>query len=178
MKKDLHIKFEELEKSRIALFNQLDSLSEQEINFKNDPSKWSVVQIIFHLVKSEQLTVIAFSRNLEKTEKLRNSGIMGFFRHISLSIALKSSFRFKAPRMLSNMPDKYDIQELKNKWNTIRNNFSEALEKLPEPIVNKATFKHPLAGWLNSNQMLDFLNNHFDHHKRQIQNLIEVQKQN
>ena len=80
MKKDLHVKFEELEKSRIALFNQLDSLSEQEINFKNDPSKWSVVQIIFHLVKSEQLTVIAFSRNLEKTEKLKNSGNNGVFQ--------------------------------------------------------------------------------------------------
>jgi len=178
MKKDLYIKFEELEKSRVALFKQLDGLNDKEINFKNDPAKWSVVQIIFHLVKSEQLTVIAFNRNLEKTQKLKNSGIMGFFRHISLSIALKSSLKFKAPRMLSNMPDKYDIQELKNKWDTIRNNFSEVLEKLPESIGNKATFKHPLAGWLNSNQMLDFLKNHFDHHNRQIQNLMEVQKQN
>jgi hypothetical protein len=176
MKQDLSIKFEELEKSRIALFKKLDGLSKKEINFKKDPSKWSVTQIIFHLVKSEQLTCIAFRKNLEKTEKLNNSGILGFFRHVSLSLALKSSFKFKAPRMLTNMPDEYDIQELKNKWNTIRNNFGEALEKLPESIGNKATFKHPLAGWLNSNQMLDFLKNHFDHHYRQIQNLIEVQK--
>lgn len=178
MRNNFRIKFDAIEKSRRDLYGRLDHLNENEIIFKLAPNKWSITQIIFHLVKSEQLTFIGFSRNVEKRENLKNSGIAGYARYIALSIALKSHFKFKAPALVSNMPEKYDIQELKNKWNTIRSNFGKTLEEFPETLENKEIFKHPIAGWLNAGQMLDFLNDHFDHHNRQIQNLIDIQRQN
>ena len=100
---------------------------------------------------------------------------MEFSRSMALGLALKSPFKFKAPPMLTNMPEKYDIKELKAKWDTIRKNFSVTLENFPGELLNKAVFEHPKVGWLNISQTLDFLQDHFDHHKKQVLKLEELQ---
>lgn len=178
MNKNLETKFGELEKRRTELFGRLENLTEENLSYRIKADKWSITQIIFHLVKSEQLTLVAFNKNIADGGKLKKSGMMGKARHLGLSLALKSSLKFKAPEMLSNMPEKYDAKELDKKWGTIRKNFSESLDKVPDSMLDRAVFNHPKAGWLSAEQMVDFLGDHFDHHYRQIINLIDLQRIN
>lgn len=178
MNKSLEIKFGELEKRRAGLSGQLEILAEDKLGYRVKPDKWSINQIVFHLIKSEQLTLVSFNKNMTDEEKLKKSGIMGKTMHLGLSLALKSSFKFKAPEMLSGTQERHDIKGLMKKWDTIRKNFAESLGKFPDSMFDRAVFKHPKAGWLNVEQMLDFLRDHFDHHNRQIKNLIDLQDNN
>lgn len=173
MVKPIKLKIDKLEKSRKDLFSELENQDESALIFKIDKNKWSSIQICFHLVKSEQLTLIALNKNFDKRENLKNCGAAGFFRSSALSLALKSGIKFKAPALLSNMPESYDFSELKKKWESIRISLEKYINNFPEELLNKAIFKHPIAGWLNLNQTVNFLQDHFDHHKAQVTKLLE-----
>lgn len=166
------LKLNKLENSRINLFNELDGLQPEVLTYKSNGEKWSISQVIYHLVKSEQLTSIAITKTLSQKNKLVNAGISSTISSIVLNAALKTRLKFKAPPITTNMPDIIDFQELKKKWETIRNNYKQHVENYPVDYSNKKIFKHPRAGWLTMEQTLDFLQNHFDHHKAQIKNLI------
>ena len=62
------------------------------------------------------------------------------------------------------------------KWGTIRSSLKEYIDKFPKEYLDKEIFKHPIAGWLNLLQTINFLQNHFDHHKLQILKRIEEYK--
>lgn len=170
--KPIKLKFDKLEKSRKDFFSELENQDESALTFKIDKNKWSSIQICFHLVKSEQLTLLALNKNFEKRENLKNCGATGFFRYSALFLALKSGLKFKAPALLGNMPESYDFSELKKKWETIRISMEKYLNNFPEDLIKKEIFKHPIAGWLNLNQTLGFLQDHFDHHKVQVTKLL------
>jgi hypothetical protein len=172
----LSSKFDNLEKSRKDLTAYLQTVDKNGLTFKINQNKWSTIQICFHVVKSEQLTILSLYKNLELKDQLRDSGITTSIRNISLSLVLKSNFKVKAPAIVANMPEDYDLTELMKKWETIRISLKNFLDNFPEQYLNKEIFKHPYAGWLNLFQALKFLQNHFDHHEAKVIKLIEVYK--
>ena len=169
----LKSKFEKLELSRINLTTLFNSIDEQALTFKSNPEKWSIVQICFHVIKSEQLTVLVLNKNLQLKDDLKKSGFLGIIRDHSLRFALKSKIKFRAPAIVANPPETYDFQELMKKWETIRISLKTYLDNFPEKYLQKEINKHPIAGWLNLPQTLNFLQNHFDHHKLQIEKRIK-----
>lgn len=176
MDKQLINKFNELEKDRLSLCGQVKSLSDAERNFRLNSDKWSVIQTLLHIVKSEQLTAISIAKNIENKKKLKTRNLGAAVRSRFLSVALKTPFKFKAPPLLANMPENYDHLELIKKWENVRNNFNKIITETSGAVEDKMIFNHPKAGWLDLNQTLLFLKDHFDHHNRQIQNLIRHQK--
>ena len=168
----LKIKFDKLEDSRITLVSFLNSQSKPALIFKVDKDKWSPLQVCFHVIKSEQLTLLALNKSNQSKENLKKSGLAGIIRDVSLRFVLK----FKAPAMVANIPEDYDFTELRKKWETIRSSLKEYIDKFPKEYLDKEIFKHPIAGWINLSQTLNFLQNHFDHHKVQILKRIEEHK--
>jgi DinB superfamily len=169
-------KFNNLEKSRTNLTAYLQAVDKNCLTFKINESKWSAIQICFHVIKSEQVTILSLNKNLQLKDNLKNSSVITLIRGASLSFVLKSNFKVKAPAIVANMPEDYDLTELMKKWETIRISLKDFLDNFPEQYLNKEIFKHPYAGWLNLFQTLKFLQNHFNHHRIQIINLIEEYK--
>jgi DinB superfamily len=169
-------KFESLEKSRSDLTTYLHSVEVNALSFKINENKWSTIQLCFHVIKSEQLTIFSLNKNLKSKDKLRKSGSAAIVRNALLSFVLKSKIKIKAPALVANMPEDYDFKELMGKWEIIRSSLKEFLDYFPKQYLNKEIFRHPYAGWLNISQTLNFLQNHFDHHKVQIIKLIEEYK--
>ena len=159
-----------LEANRNELFNLLEKLDEKQLNYRPAEDKWSITQIVFHLVKAEQLSVISINKEMKKTTQ-QKAGISALVRASLLKYSLKSSLKFKAPPILGKMPESYDINELKTKWVTIRNKLNIALGEVNIDAGNKYMFTHPYAGRLNIHQTMDFLVEHFNHHYRQIKKL-------
>ena len=172
MSNEYSLKFNNLEDTRLDLFNKLEALKPEVLTYKTNDNKWSADQTIFHLVKSEQLTSIAINRLLNQKDKLQNAGFTDLVRSKVLNIALRSKLKFKAPAATTTMPDKIDFKELKEKWETVRNSIKQIVEDYPIDFSNKRIMNHPKAGWLTMGQTLDFLQNHFDHHRTQIEDLI------
>ena len=156
-----------LEDKRKKLYDLLEELDEKQLNSRPAEDKWSITQIIFHLVKAEQLSVISINKEIRNTE-YRKAGISALVRSSLLKYALMSPLKFKAPAILGNMPAEYDIEELKTKWVTVRNKLNSALGEVDKELGKKYLFTHPYAGKLNIYQTMDFLLQHFNHHNRQI----------
>ena len=171
---NLKIKFHKLESSRIDLVSLLEIQSKQALTFKVDEKTWSPLQVCFHDIKSEQLTLLSLNKNLQQKDNLKRSSFAGIIRDASLNFALKSKIKFKAPPLVANMPEEYDFAELMKKWGTIRSSLKEYLDNFPEQYSDRAIFKHPIVGWMNLSQTLNFLQSHFDHHKLQIEKRIEI----
>jgi uncharacterized damage-inducible protein DinB len=164
-----------LEDKRKKLYDLLEELDEEQLNFRPAEDKWSITQIIFHLVKAEQLTVISINKEMRNADN-HKAGISAFIRSSLLKYALMSSLKFKAPAIMGNIPKEYDINELKTKWVTVRNKLDTALGEVDTKLGKKYLFTHPYAGKLNIYQTMDFLVNHFNHHNRQIVRLAKEGK--
>lgn len=130
----------------------------------------------FHIIKSEQITLLALNKNLQSKDNLKKSGSVGIVRDILLSFALKSKIKFKAPPLVANIPEDYSFTDLMKKWETVRSTFNEYIDNFPNEYLDKEILKHPIAGWLNLAQTLNFLQNHFDHHKVQILKRVKEYK--
>src|SRR5512146_1648812 len=122
----LKSKFLILEKNREKLYDKLEKLDEKQLNYRPSEYKWSIVQIVFHLVKTEQLSVISINKEIKNT-KSRKAGLSAFLRSTLLKYSLISPLKFKAPPILGNMPKEYSINELKTKWSTVRIKLHNAL---------------------------------------------------
>jgi hypothetical protein len=169
-------KLDNLEKSKKDLTTFLQAVDRNALTFKMNETKWSTIQICFHVIKSEQLTTLSLNKNLQLKDNLKKSGFISLVRDASLGLVLKSKIKLKAPAIVAKMPDNYDFEELMKKWETIRVSLKNYLDNFPENYLRKEIYKHPIAGWLNLSQTLNFLQNHFDHHKVQIIKLIEEYK--
>ena len=157
-----------LESSRLNLISFLDDQDKKALTFKVDKDKWSPLQICFHVIKSEQLTFLTLNKNLQLKDNLKKSGFADIIRDASLSFILKSKIKIKAPALVAKPPENYDLPELIKKWETIRTSIKNYLEVFPEKYLKREIFNHPIVGWLNLAQTLNFLQNHLDHHVRQI----------
>jgi DinB superfamily len=167
----LQNKYELLEKEREELFSILKKMNHDHLNLKPASNKWSVTQIVFHLVKAEHLSLISAEGILKKREKLTTAGFGAKIRSSILNISLKSPLKFKAPQIMKKVPDTYDIEQLKKKWITLRLELKKLIDEFDDKNLDKNIFRHPYAGWLNFLQTLDFLHEHFNHHLRQIEKI-------
>jgi hypothetical protein len=168
----LQNKFLLLEKNREKLYDELEKLDEKQLNYRPAEYKWSIVQIVFHLVKAEQLSVISINKQV-KNSNGRKAGLAAFFRSSLLRYSLMSPLKFKAPAILGNMAKEYDINELKTKWLNVRNKLHNALGEVNNELGKNYIFEHPYAGKFNIYQTMDFLVQHFNHHYRQIRKLAQ-----
>ena len=172
----LSSKFDNLEKSRNDLITYLQGVDKNSLTFKINENKWSTIQICLHVIKAEQLTTLSLNKNLQLKNNLKKSGFTSLIMDALLSFALKSKIKFKAPAIVAKIPDNKDFNELIKKWNAIRVSLKNYVDNFPEDYLRKVIYQHPVAGWLNLSQTLNFLQNHFDHHTPQIIKLIESYK--
>lgn len=162
------LKYDKLEKNRIELFSQLENVNSSLLIKKPTKEKWSIIQILYHLLRSEQLSIISIKHTIAKEKNIKKSNILSYFRGLSLSLALSTSLKFKAPQNAAEIPDNGNLNELKIKWDKVRKNLLEIIETTDEKILKSDIFSHPIAGKMNLNAAINFMHSHFNHHKKQI----------
>jgi len=130
--------------------------------------KWSPSQVLNHLYTSEFGTVNYLKKKIHSND-IPSSGIRGFIASKILSSALKNQKKkYKAPKVLGEMPDKPDFESIQEEYLKVRKELRSVLGEFDKSMARKAYFKHPVAGRLNIYQTLSFLENHFKRHQEQI----------
>ena len=169
MNPKLEIKYLSLEKSRNRLLDELEGLDDDLLNTAPAADKWSINQILYHLIESERLTAAYMQKKLQQEETLGTAGTANAIKSVLLKLALLSGRKYKAPAVVATVPEKAMLQKLRQQWDTSRYQLEDVLNEIPTHLLSKCLFKHPYAGPLTATQALTFLQDHFVHHERQIQ---------
>jgi uncharacterized damage-inducible protein DinB len=165
--------FDDLEVQREELLHELKQLSAEALQ-KHPPEKWSIAQVLAHLIVSEQLSIAYLNKKMLGIESTVNTGLKEEFKMIALIISQRLPFKFKAPRMVVDKTPVYEnIDQLITVWETTRSELKMVLEKFQDNQMKRKIYKHPVAGMLNIQQALRFFGEHIAHHTPQVKNLLK-----
>lgn len=171
----LQKQFDALEKQRLQLLREVSDCPIELLNKNPQADKWSINQIIQHLILAEELSQKSIKAKL-LTGNFETAGMMTHVRTLLLKVFLRSSVKFKAPVAVSKIPENLALVELNQKWEQSRRQLNELLESIPQSLLNKYIFKHPVAGKMNLHGGLAFMQEHVRRHAQQIKRIIVAQK--
>ncbi len=166
--------FEGLEAERNATENRFSSLVPGHWNFSPRPGKWSIAQVLTHIVTSEQLSLGYMKKKAQGVEQAKNSGLWESLKLFILIISQRlPMLKFKAPRVVvERTPPALPQRELFETWQKSRADLKHFLEGISEAHTRKLIYKHPVAGRLDARQALIFFGEHIRHHRPQLMRLL------
>ena len=165
--------FDELERQRIDILNHVKELPADKLNYA-PPGKWSINQILMHLLVAEQLSVLYMKKKSLGIDQVKNAGVTAALRSGVLKLSQRiPAIKFKAPKVvLDHTPQALPLNELTVKWETHRQKLKEFLESIEEKNKKKLIYKHVIAGRLDARQAMVFFREHINHHWPQIKRLL------
>jgi hypothetical protein len=164
---------EKLELTRRQLVNELILLDDRVLHFRPANHKWSILQIIFHLNHSEKASIQYIFKKSQGGASVPKATWVSFFRSKLLAVALRH-FTWKKPSILPDPPEQINTAEMLKEWGETRLLMQEVLRQLPLDMQRRQIYRHPIAGRMNVSQALSFMQDHFDHHLRQIRERISA----
>lgn len=173
MNTKLENKLSELQNTKAELLGELKTRSKEKLEKSPAPGKWSAAQVIYHLNKAESQSVIYVSKKMKDINNLKRTGFIEWVKITIVNLVLTSPIKYKAPvNVLGEVPEHVDYDAIIAEWNETRKQLVQLLTTFPEGMLDKNVFKQPAAGRLNIYQMLDFMQAHFNRHRKQIERAI------
>ncbi|UTW65691.1 DinB family protein [bacterium SCSIO 12643] len=163
-----------LESQRISLVNKLNNLDPVKLEFSEGAQRWSILNVVEHLVLSEESSVNYALKKIQEIESLKGVSFKSRVYSLILSTVLKFNLKFKAPEVAKPGVNPVTLDELNARWEATRVQLYNLSAESPD-VLNKGILKHPFVGKMNFNQMLQFFEAHFEHHIVQINRLVEMQ---
>ncbi len=165
--------FDTLETQRAELLGFVKGISMETAN-KSPQGKWSIAQVISHLIASEQLSVRYLNKKILGIDTAPKTGLPEELKMITLIISQRLPFKFKAPNVIVQNTAVYENPEqLTSAWEKTRSDLKAVLEKFDDNQINRKVFKHPVAGMLNIQHALKFFREHIIHHTPQVKKLLK-----
>lgn len=152
------------------LLQDLKDYSNERLNENPDENSWSVVQVLSHLYLAEKASFAYIKKKVQYSDGLSQTDLGAKARSLLLKFYLKTPFKFKAPKMVDTAGEEaMNYWELARNYDQLRKDLLVFLEgELPEELLNKQLYKHPVAGRTDLMGMLGFFDQHFQRHKKQI----------
>jgi uncharacterized damage-inducible protein DinB len=164
--------FDSLETQRKNLLVLISSLSTEQLN-AHPEGKWSIAQLLSHLISSERLSVSYMNKKILGIQEAADTGLKEELIMILVKVSQRLPLKFKAPKVLAeNTITYHTAEELSEAWEKIRMELKEVLGRFEEDQLKRKVYKHPVAGMLNSKQALQFFREHINHHTPQIKKLL------
>jgi len=160
--------FDNIEIQRHSLLSELKNMPAEKLNH-HSPDKWSINQIVSHLISAEQLSVRYIGKKILGIEQATDTGLYEELKMLLLKASQRLPFKFKAPKkVIENTPDERDILQLEAQWDSVRKELKEVLEQFSEHQIKREIYRHVRVGMLNIQHALKFFREHVIHHAPQI----------
>lgn len=164
--------FEKLEVQRTSLLGEIKQLSPDILN-KHLPGKWSISQILAHLITAERLSISYLNKKMQGIQTVGNTGLWEEIKTLTLKVSQRLPLKFKAPKLVvENTPAFDSVEQIEIAWTKTRNELKELLSRIADDQIKRKIYKHPIAGKLNIHQALRFFGEHIIHHQPQIKKLL------
>lgn len=136
--------------------------------------KWSIIQILNHLLTSEKLSVNYLEYKLNLNTTIPSLSIRNRINSVILILAFYSPFKFRAPEKngINNPQNSGDIQAIANEFDKNRKALRIIINKIPHDDIKRAWFKHPYVGRMGLKVMLRFFGAHFIRHHKQALKIL------
>lgn len=168
MRKKLENKIEIIEGLKNDIINNFDLLTPNQLSFKPSANKWSLVQVIEHLMLAETSSLNYVNKKILDPTTLLDKTFTSKFRALLLKIFFALPIKVKRRPKVVSPTDSPDYQNVLLRWNIARNALRQFIDEQSEEILGKLIYKHPFAGRLNAYQMLCFFEDHIKHHQKQM----------
>lgn len=175
MRKSIENQLDTLDAELKLLLRDLKKFSDEDLNWNPKEGKWSVLQVMLHLMTSENLSIKYVQKKLSFNPELKSAGVFDSGRKAVVSFYMKLPFKVKAPAVVAEdkFPDEAAFWELVKQWKSQREELRSYLGSLPDDVFNKSLYKHPVAGRMSLGAMLSFFIDHFRRHRKQIDKVLK-----
>ena len=165
--------WEKLEQDRLSLFQFLGKYPPSVLNQKPAPEKWSVNQNVYHLMEAESASLKYMKKKLSFGTDLPKAGFKSGLRRLALQVVFALPLKFKAPIQLGKMPEDLDYEELKQEWASLRAEYYDFFNEMPDKVVTAELWRHQIAGKMTILQMIDFFEDHVNRHRSQMERTLK-----
>ena len=156
-----------IEEQKRAMLDDLGQWTPERLTFQASASEWSALQMLDHLIRTEREILAVVYRN---ENQLHRYGVADRLRNRLLVALFRSKSRVKVPRSASLVlpGEATELPVLAAEWGVTRATLAQNIDRLFEGSSGKAIFKHPVAGWMSMQAVLDFFSVHLVHHGFQL----------
>jgi len=167
---DIKDKLDSLTKKREDLLGIIANRSTEELTYKAAADKWSVVEVVEHLVIVDQdlLNQIA-SRDPNPPLDSRARSAENFKTVIKV---MERDIPVDVPDERAEPHGRFTLDELLNRWADIQQKLHGRLAEVNSENKDKLVYRHPFAGPLTITETLHFIVVHFDNHMRHIDRIL------
>lgn len=165
----LRERLDSIERRRIALLDEAKDLDASVLQARPLPGKWSIGEIIEHLVLAERdvLGGLPDPADLEAMPRRLKNHLL----YAVVMFVLRYDIPVKAPsRAMIPTGDK-SLDELREMWDANHAWIRSYLDGLDDQGRRRAVFAHPVTGPLTPGQAVRMLDVHLVRHIRQIRRL-------
>lgn len=153
---------------RKELLNEIDDLTDEQLKQKPNEDKWSVSQVLGHLITLDKIMLPAFQSAIQgESEKIEEK---------DLDIVLNRTYKVKSP--FREPPT--DFQSRENLLQSLKEARMLLLEYLSEIVHETAiegkSMMHPILGVISMKQMISFISLHEKRHIEQIKEIRQSVK--
>ena len=157
-----------IERTREELLGRVRALPHDARARSPREGKWSILQIVDHLVAAEEDVFGDPDRLAELAARPRS------IRHRIMFWIVMFILRFDIPVKVPStgmLPKGRDLEALERRWVELHEGVRDFVGGLSRDGERAAIFAHPVAGPLTTGQMLFMLDVHLQRHARQIDGL-------
>jgi hypothetical protein len=167
MRTEVRRQIEALNRRRRALLDELETLPREKLAYKSASNRWSLLQIVEHLVLAER-EVLGHPSNGHKRAAVKR-GLRARLAYLLVLLVLRLGLPVPpaSPAMVPG--ERASMAELRWRWDENYRWLSAFVDEVKPDRLVHAVFRHPIAGPLTLPQVVHIGQLHFDYHRRQIE---------
>lgn len=155
--------------TRRGLLDEMEALVPALLVAKPIPGKWSMIEIVEHLVLSERAVFRGLPDPARLEEKNRDVG--NRVRYALVLFILTSGIPVRTPSPAMVPQGGRGLADLRRLWDENQRWLRSCIAYLDPGAGRKAVFEHPIAGPLTVSQAVRMGQIHVDGHVRQVRRL-------
>jgi uncharacterized damage-inducible protein DinB len=166
MRKELQKQLDRLDKQRRALLEELERLTAEQMAFTPGPGKWSILEVMEHLVISEREIFKCVPEQLQKGQGI--SRLRNHLAYFLVVVILKLGLPVPVVSHEMEPEGRSSLNELHQQWDENHRWLRSFLEQMATENLESPVFCHPVAGPLTLGQSIQMARLHLNAHLSQI----------
>jgi hypothetical protein len=154
---------------RRLLLDEVESLTPQRLVAKPLPGKWSILEIVEHLVLADRDVFQGLPDPAQLVDRKRELKDRVSYPITMFMLACHIPVKVASPRMMPR--SQLSLVELRRDWEAVGQWLESYLDAIEPEALAKAVFAHPIAGPMTLQQCLHLGDLHLATHTRHIRRL-------